>query len=718
MASTVTVDFNANLARFTSAIDKATNDLSKFQKNSDRISRNIGNTFKTIGSGFAVGAAFKQIADISDSYTKLTAQLKNSTNSFAEFGQSFENVQRIASSAQVDINALATTYARLSNALRDFGASQSNIADVAETITLALKVNGATAEETASATLQLSQAFGKGKLDGDEFRAAMESAPNLMRILAESMKVPVGALKDMAKNGEITSDVLLKAFSDQKVLDGLREQAKLTRTISGAYTEIYNQIKLTVGETEKATGATSLYAKTLSGVAALIEKIRSGGGIDSGFLSLIPGGQAFGVFNQAGRFAGKNNPSASGTIKRQAASSNDPSVQTFEELTKGLRLTSVELEKIKIREDEAKKSFDAGKITLAQYNEIVKALGKERKALNKSSGSTSKQSIDADIEAAKRFVASLTEEASTLGLTGTALKQYEAAHLKLTPAQRAVVADALKKIETFEEEKTRLEKLTEAYENHQRVMDDFNDRETQGFEEQGAFDAETVKSLSDFVDQLERAKDPSIELLDNIGKIQSAVSMGIISVEQGDEYAKYLEDAAKKTKETTDDITLFWKKAAENMQDAMSDFFFDVMQGNLSDLASSFKSTIDRMVANMLAARAATSLFGEEFTSGKSDVIGGVAGNIFGSIGGFFGDLLPSFAVGTPYVPHDMVANIHKGERILTADENRKFSSGQMGGGGNVYMTINTPDANSFRKSLPQTMAEAQRGLNRGRRVT
>jgi hypothetical protein len=171
----------------------------------------------------------------------------------------------------------------------------------------------------------------------------------------------------------------------------------------------------------------------------------------------------------------------------------------------------------------------------------------------------------------------------------------------------------------------------------------------------------------------------------------------------------------KKNKEVTDEITEFWKEAAHNMQDAMSDFFFDAMQGNLNDLAGSFKKTIDRMVSDLLASQLSDFLFGGEF--GKSGELGGVAGDIFGGLGSFFGDLLPSFDIGTPYVQQDMVAKIHKGERILTADENRKFSSGQMGGGGNVYMTIQTPNPDSFRKSQPQIMAEMQRGLNRGRRV-
>jgi hypothetical protein len=84
-----------------------------------------------------------------------------------------------------------------------------------------------------------------------------------------------------------------------------------------------------------------------------------------------------------------------------------------------------------------------------------------------------------------------------------------------------------------------------------------------------------------------------------------------------------------------------------------------------------------------------------------------------------FKSLFPSFDVGTPYVQQDMLANIHKGERILTAEENRRFSSGQMGG---IKVTgplfnVYTPDANSFNRSSAQVAAAAQRALNIGRRI-
>lgn len=182
------------------------------------------------------------------------------------------------------------------------------------------------------------------------------------------------------------------------------------------------------------------------------------------------------------------------------------------------------------------------------------------------------------------------------------------------------------------------------------------------------------------------------------------------AVRKGQEYLK-LQKAA------TDEMTEFWKQAAHNMQSAMSDFFFDVMQGNLSDLAGNFKRTIDRMVANVLAAKAATALFGPEF--GKGGEIGGLVKQGIGWLGGLFGGGnnmagyqtgLEGFATGTDYVPRTGLAVVHQGEAIIPAAEN-------VGGRSVVInMNINTPDANSFRASRGQIAADMSVALAGARR--
>lgn len=88
MAQGVTVDFNANIARFTSAIDKATNDLNKFQSNSARISQNINKAFGALGIGLSaagIGAFIKSSIDAADNINDLSQKIGVSVENLAGY---------------------------------------------------------------------------------------------------------------------------------------------------------------------------------------------------------------------------------------------------------------------------------------------------------------------------------------------------------------------------------------------------------------------------------------------------------------------------------------------------------------------------------------------------------------------------------------------------------------------------------------------------------
>ena len=60
--------------------------------------------------------------------------------------------------------------------------------------------------------LQLSQALGSGVLRGDELNSIFEQAPNLIRNIADYLGVGIGQIREMAKEGELTADVVKNAI--------------------------------------------------------------------------------------------------------------------------------------------------------------------------------------------------------------------------------------------------------------------------------------------------------------------------------------------------------------------------------------------------------------------------------------------------------------------------------------------------------------------------
>lgn len=94
--------------------------------------------------------------------------------------------------------------------------STAHVMDMTESINKAIRIGGGTDEMNKSAMLQLSQALGSGVLQGDELRSLSENAPYMMKVLADGLGVARGELKQMGADSELTTDVVIKAFENQR----------------------------------------------------------------------------------------------------------------------------------------------------------------------------------------------------------------------------------------------------------------------------------------------------------------------------------------------------------------------------------------------------------------------------------------------------------------------------------------------------------------------
>lgn len=225
---------------------------------------------QTLGVGIPVAMITDQVRRMSDQYTKLDAQLRLATKSQQQYAQGMADVRRISTIAQSDISATSMLYTRLMNVMDGTGVSQAKLATVTETVTFGLKAYGATSAEAASAALQLSQAMGANRLGGEEFRAVMEAMPNVMKVLANSMGVPLGELRALSIAGRITADEMVKAFGNPAIAEQFKQMALRAQTITGAWTVARNELMLLIGEFMKSSGATSGIIASFNAVAIVI----------------------------------------------------------------------------------------------------------------------------------------------------------------------------------------------------------------------------------------------------------------------------------------------------------------------------------------------------------------------------------------------------------------------------------------------------------------
>ena len=246
------IRLRADIARLQADMNQARRVVTETQ---DRIN-SAANAMKTALAGIGIGAGLAEIIKMADEYAKFTAQLRLASTSVADYAASYEAVKRIAKTSQQDLASTGVLYARIANGTRELGTTQKQVAAITETVNLALRVSGATATESASAQLQLSQAFASGTLRGEEFNAVNEAAPRLMKALADGMGLPVGALKAMAGEGLITSNIMATVLP--KALESLREESKNIQTISGAFTVLKNEMLEFFGIQAQANGTVAV----------------------------------------------------------------------------------------------------------------------------------------------------------------------------------------------------------------------------------------------------------------------------------------------------------------------------------------------------------------------------------------------------------------------------------------------------------------------------
>jgi tape measure domain-containing protein len=73
-------------------------------------------------------------------------------------------------------------------------------------------IAGTNTDGIKNAMLQLTQAMGSGVLRGDELNSIFEQAPTVIQTIADYLDVPIGQIRAMAQEGEITADIVKAAM--------------------------------------------------------------------------------------------------------------------------------------------------------------------------------------------------------------------------------------------------------------------------------------------------------------------------------------------------------------------------------------------------------------------------------------------------------------------------------------------------------------------------
>lgn len=234
----------------------------KVSSSSRTASTSLSDYAKQAAAAAGTGLGVVGLGKMADGYTTLNNKLVNLAPDQVTTNKLMNEMFDLANRTRQPVEATTQAFQRFDNAMKDMGGSQEETLRMTETVNKAIIVSGASASESAAGLLQLAQAFGSGRLQGDEFRSIMENMPVLADMIAKSMGKTRSELKKLSTEGKITSAVMRKAFAEASTeIDA--KFGKTVPTMSQAFNVLRNNTMRFTGELDKSLGITNGISRSM-----------------------------------------------------------------------------------------------------------------------------------------------------------------------------------------------------------------------------------------------------------------------------------------------------------------------------------------------------------------------------------------------------------------------------------------------------------------------
>lgn len=234
----------ANMKLATQGLDEMEEQQRQFnnqvQNGSDSMDGLTGKILGAVGA-YASLQGLGKLVGLFDTFAQTSARLSMIVDDGTEVEELTDRIFASAQRARAGYQGMADAVAKLSLNAGDAFTSNDETILFAENLNKLFAIAGTDAASISSATLQLTQALGSGVLRGEEFNAVFEAAPNIMQTVADYMGVPIGKLRGMAQEGQITADIVKNALLS--ATNDINEQFEsMPMTWSQVWTGVMNQL--------------------------------------------------------------------------------------------------------------------------------------------------------------------------------------------------------------------------------------------------------------------------------------------------------------------------------------------------------------------------------------------------------------------------------------------------------------------------------------------
>lgn len=169
---------------------------------------------KFMRAAAVIGAAFsvKNIIGLADAMTQTQARLNLITGDLEKTAALQDQIMASANRSRASYQATADAVAKMGIMAKDAFDNTDELVAFTELINKQFTIAGASAAGQEAAMLQLTQAMASGVLRGEELNSIFEQAPTIIQTIADYLGVPIGQIRQMASEGQITAEVVKSAM--------------------------------------------------------------------------------------------------------------------------------------------------------------------------------------------------------------------------------------------------------------------------------------------------------------------------------------------------------------------------------------------------------------------------------------------------------------------------------------------------------------------------
>ena len=178
--------------------------------------------------------------DLSDTMTQTTARLDMMNDGLQTTEQLQQMIYQSAQRSRGSYQESADAVAKMGIMAKDAFNSNAELVAFVEQLNKQFTIAGTSQEGVSAAMLQLTQAMSSGVLRGEELNSVFEQAPTIIQSIADYLDVPIGQIREMAAEGQISSEIVKNALlSAAEETDA--KFAQMPMTWGQVFTSVKNQ---------------------------------------------------------------------------------------------------------------------------------------------------------------------------------------------------------------------------------------------------------------------------------------------------------------------------------------------------------------------------------------------------------------------------------------------------------------------------------------------